>query len=98
MLCVGTDTQGALRGNDVKAGGMNRRRAPIGGHPHAERRDENRVSIFALRNSKFEIRNYPGSDALRRNRIAIVILVPMLCVGTSVICYSFDIRNLCHLL
>jgi len=34
---------------------MNRRRAPIGVRPHAERRDENG------RNSKFEIRNYPDS-------------------------------------
>ena len=78
----------ALRGNDVKAAGMNRRRAPIRGRPHAERRDEKSITVYRsygdeTRNTKFEIRNYPGS----------VTLVPMLCVGTNRYPGCFEIRN-----
>jgi len=99
----------ALRGNDVKAGGMNRRRAPIGGRPHAERRDEDRIAerrdedriaerrderegIGEIRNSKFEIRNYPGSDALRRN-LCHLLLFRYSCFEIRIFRYScFDIR------
>jgi len=46
------------------------------------------VSDFVLRNSKFEI----ILVALRRNRYRTYILVPMLCVGTCVICCCFGFR------
>ena len=44
---------------------------------------------FNIRASKFEIRNYPGEPIPRG--LALVILVPMLCIGTDIAIVS-DLR------